>query len=481
MTDSTNRDSSHRMQDRLADMMEATRLTAAGRLQDATNLLQRGFTGTPSTGMHATDEPTPSAGEAMGAGSPRTIDLVAERVETGLAPARPAPERPSAEPRDKATPASGPSASEEAGLSAILPEKLRKVVETVTRGIAPVLGGLGKTTLNGGGLNGLGGGNLTGGFTGGLTGGLAGGLASALSGAGLGSGFNQARAPLTAGGSFTEHSFSNAAGGRDYKLFVPSDARPNLPLVVMLHGCTQSPDDFAAGTGMNALAEAEGFLVAYPAQTGRANAQRCWNWFQPNDQDRGSGEAGIIAGLTRAIVAEHRVDPARVYIAGLSAGGAAAVNIARVYPDLYAAVGIHSGLAAGCARDVSTALTVMRLGPVAPADCTMSEVRVPTIVFHGESDGTVNPRNGEQALAQAGIDGLRPEAAEAVSPGGLPYTRTRYADGRDRVLVEGWIVRGLGHAWSGGSQAGSYTDPRGPDASRAMLDFFRANPLAGRA
>ena len=451
-------DSQNRMQDRLADMMEATRLTAAGRLQDATDLLQRGRAGAAPAGPSPTNPQ--SAGHTITGGSPQTIDLVAERVETG-----PAPERPGV----KAQPTSAPS--EEARLAAILPEKLRKVVETVTRGIAPVLGSLGKGGQGGAGFTAGLGGNLSG-----LTGNLASGLG------GLGSGFSQARAPLTEGGNFTEHSFANAAGSRDYKLFVPSDARPNLPLVVMLHGCTQSPDDFAAGTGMNALAEAEGFLVAYPAQSGRANGQRCWNWFQPNDQGRDSGEAGIIAGLTRAIVAEHGVDPARVYIAGLSAGGAAAVNIARVYPDLYAGVGIHSGLAAGCARDVSTALSVMRLGSGAAPDGTATEVRVPTIVFHGESDGTVNPRNGEQALAQAGIAGLTPEAAEAVSPGGLSYTRTRYADGTGRVAVEGWIVRGLGHAWSGGSASGSYTDPRGPDASRAMLDFFRANPLAaGRA
>ncbi|KQU21110.1 hypothetical protein ASG63_05700 [Methylobacterium sp. Leaf94] len=446
-------DPSNRMQDRLADMMEATRLTAAGRLQDATDLLQRGFAGTP---------PRSAADHGAPAPQPHTIDLVAERVETGPAA------KPESKPAFQTESPSGSAAAEEARLAAILPEKLRKVVETVTRGIAPVLGGLGKAGPGGATPSSLVG-NL-----GTLVSGLAGGLGP--------SGLNQARAPLTEGGSFTEHSFSNAAGARDYKLFVPSDAHADLPLVVMLHGCTQSPDDFAAGTGMNARAEAEGFLVAYPAQSGRANGQRCWNWFQPGDQGRDSGEAGIIAGLTRALIAEHRVDPTRVYIAGLSAGGAAAVNIARAYPDLYAAVGIHSGLAAGCARDVSTALTVMRLGPVAAADGAVSTVRVPTIVFHGESDGTVNPRNGEQALAQAGIDGLTPEAAEAVSPGGLPYTRTRYADADGRVAVEGWIVRGLGHAWSGGSPAGSYTDPRGPDATRAMLDFFRANPLAaGRA
>ena len=466
-------DSQNRMQDRLADMMEATRLTAAGRLQDATVLLQRGL-----TGGHAA---APAGGRDVAAQAPNTIDLVAERVETGPAPERPA-DKVSSGDRVSSGPKVSPGGTashrgdaDETGIAAILPEKLRKVVETVTRGIAPVLGKAGLTVPGLGG----GAGGLAPGFQKGLGAGLGSGLGAAFGGAG--SGFSQARAPLTEGGNFTEHSFSNAAGSRDYKLFVPSDARPNLPLVVLLHGCTQSPDDFAAGTGMNALAEAEGFLVAYPAQSGRANGQRCWNWFQPNDQGRDSGEAGIIAGLTRAIIAEHRVDPARVYIAGLSAGGAAAVNIARAYPDLYAAVGIHSGLAAGCARDVSTALTVMRLGPVAAGDCAASEVRVPTIVFHGESDGTVNLRNGEQALAQAGIDGLVPEAAEAVSPGGLPYTRTRYADGNGRVAVEGWIVRGLGHAWSGGNAAGSYTDPRGPDASRAMIDFFRANPLgAGR-
>jgi len=457
-------DPSNRMQDRLADMMEATRLTAAGRLQDATDLLQRGFTGTATRSPADHGAPAPQ---------PHTIDLVAERVETGPASDRSGA---SAGPTSRSAfktgtttePKPGSAAAEEARLAAILPEKLRKVVETVTRGIVPVLGSLGKAGHGGATSSGLAG-NL-------------GSLVSGLTGGPGASGFNPARAPLTEGGRFTEHSFSNAAGARDYKLFVPSDARPKLPLVVMLHGCTQSPDDFAAGTGMNARAEAEGFLVAYPAQSGRANGQRCWNWFQPIDQGRDSGEAGIIAGLTRAIIAEHRVDPTRVYIAGLSAGGAAAVNIARAYPDLYAAVGIHSGLAAGCARDVSTALTVMRLGPVAATDGAVSTVRVPTIVFHGESDGTVNPRNGEQALAQAGIDGLTPEAAEAVSPGGLPYTRTRYADADGRVAVEGWIVRGLGHAWSGGHAAGSYTDPRGPDATRAMLDFFRVNPLAaGRA
>lgn len=399
-------DQPNRMQDRLADMMEATRLTAAGRLQDATTLLQRGLTGASA----------PRASDA----APRTIDLTAERIE------------------DKHT-----SPREATGRTGLLPEGLRKVVETVTRGVAPVLEG--------------------------------------LKGGGLAEGFgrpSQRPSPAGEGGEFVARAFSNAQGARDYKLFVPEGIGANRPLVVMLHGCTQSPDDFAAGTGMNELAVAQGFYVAYPGQSGRANGQRCWNWFQPGDQGRDSGEAGIIAGLTRAIIAEHRIDPRRVYIAGLSAGGAAAANIARAYPDLYAGVGIHSGLAAGCARDVSTALSVMRLGPVASADCDTGTIRMPTIVFHGESDSTVHPSNGEQALAQAGIAGLKPQVAEAVSPGGLAYQRTRYADAHGRVTAESWMVRGLSHAWSGGSASGSYTDPRGPDASRAMIDFFMEHPLA---
>uniref|UniRef100_UPI00104B67AF extracellular catalytic domain type 1 short-chain-length polyhydroxyalkanoate depolymerase n=1 Tax=Methylobacterium segetis TaxID=2488750 RepID=UPI00104B67AF len=272
-------------------------------------------------------------------------------------------------------------------------------------------------------------------------------------------------------------------GARDYKLFIPSHPAAGACLVVMLHGCTQSPDDFAAGTNMNVLAETEGFYVAYPAQSARANGQRCWNWFQPGDQGREAGEAAIIAGLTRAILDECPIDPKRVYIAGLSAGGAAAANIAQAYPDLYAAVGVHSGLAAGCARDLSSALMAMQVGAPgqnaptgfgAPAE----GLRVPTIVFHGDEDGTVSPRNADQVLAQAGAGSLHAES-RSVHGDGRSYTRTRYADAAGRVVVEDWRVRGLGHAWSGGSAAGSYTDPQGPDASRAMLDFFAAHPLRG--
>ncbi|MFC6773612.1 alpha/beta hydrolase family esterase [Methylobacterium gregans] len=288
----------------------------------------------------------------------------------------------------------------------------------------------------------------------------------------------------TSGGSFTDGHFACSAGGRDYKLFVPSQPRMPAPLVVMLHGCTQTPEDFAAGTGMNALAERDGVYVVYPGQSRRANGQRCWNWFEPRDQGRESGEAAIIADMTRAIVAEHGLDPARVYIAGLSAGGAAAANIARAYPDLYAAVGVHSGLAAGCARDLTSALMAMRSG-AAGAEIAGSSagssptVRVPTIVFHGDEDGTVSARNADLVLAQAGAAGLD-GAPEPFAGEGHPYTRTRYRDRSGRVLLEDWRVRGGGHAWSGGSPRGSYTDPRGPDASRAMLDFFARHRLEGR-
>ncbi len=293
------------------------------------------------------------------------------------------------------------------------------------------------------------------------------------------------RPPQSDAKSFVSRSFANAAGSRDYKLYIPSGQTGPRPLVVMLHGCTQSPDDFAAGTRMNELAEERGFYVAYPGQSAGANAQKCWNWFQPSDQGRERGESGIIAGLVRALCAEHPIDAGRVYIAGLSAGGAAAANIARAYPDLFAAVGVHSGLAAACARDLSSALMAMRNGAPGSAlpgtnfgaDPAMQAPRLPTIVFHGDEDATVNRRNGEAVLAQAGIESLQKAEETSGSDAARPYTRTRYSDEAGRVQAEAWIVQGGGHAWSGGSPAGSYTDPQGPDASRAMLDFFEQHRL----
>jgi poly(hydroxyalkanoate) depolymerase family esterase len=240
----------------------------------------------------------------------------------------------------------------------------------------------------------------------------------------------------------------------------------------MLHGCKQSPDDFATGTRMNELAEEQGFLVCYPGQPSSANPSKCWNWFSADDQLRDRGEPSLIAGITRQIMRELAVDPTRVYIAGLSAGGAAAAIMGSAYPDLYAAICVHSGLACGAAKDLASAFAAMRQGgsPL-PGGARRP---LPTIVFHGDRDKIVNPLNADQVIAQskAGME-LHLTISHGQSAGGISYTRTVQADGSGRPILEQWVLHGAGHAWSGGSPAGSYTDPRGPDASREMLRFFR--------
>lgn len=275
--------------------------------------------------------------------------------------------------------------------------------------------------------------------------------------------------PVPEGASFTERHMASPVG-LTYKLFIPSRAGAEpLPLLVMLHGCTQSPDDFAAGTRMNERAEAEGFYVAYPAQTRAANAQKCWNWFRAVDQGR-RGEPALIVAMTGEIMRSENVDPTRVYVAGLSAGGAAAAVLGQNYPEVFAAVGVHSGLACGAATDMSSAFSAMKGGSVVP----VAGAAVPTIVFHGDRDGTVAPINGHQVVAQAKSAGpLTAHAETAAAPGGVTYTRTIQTDGGGRPMSEQWVLHGAGHAWSGGDPAGSYTDPRGPDASLAMLRFFR--------
>ena len=285
---------------------------------------------------------------------------------------------------------------------------------------------------------------------------------------------------LPEGASFQELSFSNAAGTRPYKLYVPSVyAGQAAPLLVMLHGCTQSPDDIAAGTRLNALAEEHCLLVAYPQQTAMANQSRCWNWFDAENQGRDRGEASLIAGITRDVMHRKSVDPSRVYIAGFSAGGAAAAIMASEYPDLYAAAGIHSGLPCGAASDLPSALRAMRQGSAAPAGGTPGKA-VPTIVFHGDRDTTVSPRNSDAIVAQAAMKGRAAAHTErGQSSGGRSYTRTTYGgDGQDSQL-EQWVVHGAGHAWAGGGAAGSYTDPAGPDAMREMVRFFLAHTLRG--
>ena len=277
------------------------------------------------------------------------------------------------------------------------------------------------------------------------------------------------------GGQFGDGAFRHRTDTRPYKLFVPAtQAGGRRPLVVMLHGCTQTPEDFAAGTHMNELAARHGFLVLYPAQTRDANVTRCWNWFKREDQGREQGEAALIAALTRDVMARHDIAPRRVFVAGVSAGGAMAAILGANYPELFAAVGIHSGVPAGAAHDLPSAMAVMlgkssasKEGPAA------SGPAVPTIVFHGDQDKVVHPRNGERVVDAARRGATAGGAVEEGRvPGGHAYTRTVYRDANGRVVVESWVVRGAGHAWSGGSEAGSYTDPRGPNASEAMVRFF---------
>lgn len=274
---------------------------------------------------------------------------------------------------------------------------------------------------------------------------------------------------------FTAYHQSGAAGSREYMLFVP-DPMPEVPcpVVVMLHGCTQSPADFAAGTGMNALAQAQGVIVVYPAQPTSANMNKCWNWFRPEDQQRDTGEMAILAAITREVLATQYADPARVYVAGLSAGGAAAVLLAQAYPDMFAAVGVHSGLAAGSAQDIPQAFAAMRSG----AAGKVTRHSVPMIVFHGTADTTVHIDNAHAVVEQAqrGMIG-KPSSAKAISINGRSCDRMTLSAAGGETLIEVWLIRGAGHAWSGGSVTGSYTDPKGPDASSEMLRFFIQHQL----
>ncbi|WP_438391573.1 extracellular catalytic domain type 1 short-chain-length polyhydroxyalkanoate depolymerase [Caballeronia sp. DA-9] len=284
--------------------------------------------------------------------------------------------------------------------------------------------------------------------------------------------------PAQAPGTFSTHSYANAAGQRTYKLYVPQkyNGQP-VPLVVMLHGCTQDADDFAAGTQMNALAEREGCIVVYPVQPQQANTSKCWNWFKPADQRRDAGEPSLIAGITRDVMAKHTVDPARVFVAGLSAGGAMAAIMIRAYPELYAAACVHSGLAAGSAHDLPSALAAMRGGKTARARNTETPKR-PLIVFHGDADKTVHPSNAAELLRAYGGQAVVFDEATRDETGKRKSTveRVKSADGVDAEL---WLIHGAPHAWAGGSARGSYTDAGGPDASAVMMRFFLDHPMRG--
>lgn len=299
------------------------------------------------------------------------------------------------------------------------------------------------------------------------------------------------------GGRWISARFTGPTGTRAYKVYIPVGLRKTtkVPLVVALHGCTQNADDFAAGTRLNELADRQRFLVAYPEQGVTHNGQRCWNWFRPQHQFRAQGEPAILAGIVRRVTLETtrwRIDPTRVYVLGISAGGAMSVVLAATYPELFAAVGVHSAPPYRSAASPAGALAAMHGRAVAPPiEATVLEAMPPMIIFQGTMDGTVSSSNGRRvadqwlAYHQHGVSrtGSAPVGKPRVTTSAAPrpttarsrrgYTVSRWSAGGLKVL-ELWTVQGLGHAWSGGSPAGSYTDGRGPRATTEMWKFFAA-------
>jgi poly(hydroxyalkanoate) depolymerase family esterase len=304
---------------------------------------------------------------------------------------------------------------------------------------------------------------------------------------------------VKADSSFVHGSFTNDYGSRNYKLYIPSGYKgQSVPLVVMLHGCGQNPDDFAAGTKMNAIAERETFLAVYPEQSADANTNKCWNWFVPEHQEKGKGEPSIIAGITKEISSEYNVDKKHVNIAGMSAGGAMTVIVGAAYPDIYAAIGVGAGLEYKAAHDLISAVGAMETGGPDPdqqgglaylASNGVGRI-VPTILFHGDTDLVVNVVNGHQTISQwaqtndYADDGSNNDSIDDIADSvilgqvsdGYSYKRSIYHDARGNEIMEKWIVETMGHDWSGGSPDGSHTDPKGPDASEEMIRFFMEHP-----
>lgn len=301
-------------------------------------------------------------------------------------------------------------------------------------------------------------------------------------------------------GSFTQHVYEGPEGTRSYRLYLPpGDSTGGArPLLVVLHGCTQDAADIARGTRMNAQAEAHRFLVLYPEQPASANPLKCWNWFLPEHQERDRGEPALIAAMTRRVMAEHRVDPARVFLVGISAGGAMAVIAALGYPELYAAVAVHSGIQYRAAATPAEALAAMKDGgpdPGARAASAWTAMgsrarAVPAMLVQGAGDPSVQPANIEKLIAQfAALADLADDGSANASFAAVATTEERtqgaytarirrYADRRG-VLIEAWLIEGLAHAWSGGSAEGTWTDPAGPDITPELVRFLLAHPMPG--
>jgi poly(hydroxyalkanoate) depolymerase family esterase len=303
-------------------------------------------------------------------------------------------------------------------------------------------------------------------------------------------------------GSWTNGTVTNASGSRGYKLWIPAGytGKTGLPLVMMLHGCTQTPDDFAAATGMNSIADTNNFLVVYPEETASANALKCWNWYDSSHQSRGQGEPSLLALMVNQVRADFKVDARRVYVAGFSAGGAMAVIMGAAYPDLFAAIGIHSGIAYKAATSLSEARPAMaqggadaaRLGQLAYQAMGNTKHPMRVILFQGAKDGLVAPVNAERIITQwarandylddgrdnHSVDDIADMIFEGVSAGGYAYKKSVYNDRKGKPLIEGWVIQELKHAWSGGAAGASYTDPKGPQAGQEMWRFFRqSKPL----
>jgi poly(hydroxyalkanoate) depolymerase family esterase len=330
--------------------------------------------------------------------------------------------------------------------------------------------------------------------------------------------------------------FTSAAGQRPYFVYTPSRYRvgTSVPLVVVLHGCSQTPRGVAIATQWNDLAEEHDFVVVYPGQTlavspdaitgptggspdhpvghprggspenpldpcwQDGNGDHCWNWFLPDHQRRGAGEPAILAGITQTVTADTAqwtIDPARVYVAGMSAGGAMAVVLGATYPDLYSAVGAHSALEYRAATTVTTAFAALARGGPDPTSQGRQAFQamggharlVPVLVVQGTDDLRVNPVNGDQVIQQwletnrlatggaftaAFTTPTTDSRFTEATPDGRPYRVRTWTDGRGRTVHEYWTVDGMGHAWSGGYWLGSFADARGPGVTRAMYSFF---------